>query len=404
MRPCAHNQDGADGHETSHEAHPYRRWLTSESGSFWHEVLDEAGDEEGRGEDHQVSARNMPSAAPSCPRAQPGSVGGQGISQVSVTIVIVVAPTWPMGKTSAVVLSIDDVHPGRSTDAYEAGGDLEAGVLGNLLRLLSTHDEVKATLFITPDWREICPFPTRAISGLPLVHRWLYLSPVLPRKTMAIDRHGDFIAFLKELPRCEFALHGLHHVHRGPHIPVEFQNESLNSCMRSVKRARELFLRAGLPSPRGFCPPAWSAPPNLLAALGLQGFQYVSTTRDIDSHVELGALSMGSGPRGFPAYAAHIIKRLQLVHIPVNFQATSPIGRAVQILEQGGLLSIKAHAIRDACGHIARDYLDSSYVSYLSQLISVIGERFGESVWWATFDEVSEHLLRSGNEWHKAVS
>ena len=31
----------------------------------------------------------------------------------------------PPGRSAAVCLSIDDIHPGRSGDHYEAGGDLE---------------------------------------------------------------------------------------------------------------------------------------------------------------------------------------------------------------------------------------------------------------------------------------
>jgi hypothetical protein len=43
------------------------------------------------------------------------------------------------------------------------------------------------------------------------------------------------------------------------------------------------------------------------------------------------------------------------VHISANFRATSPIDRAVEILRAGGLLSVKAHIIKNAMGHIALD-------------------------------------------------
>ena len=59
---------------------------------------------------------------------------------------------FPIGKTCAVVFTIDDIHPGKSSDAYEAGGDMEAGVLGNLLDLQSNHPELIATVFTTADW------------------------------------------------------------------------------------------------------------------------------------------------------------------------------------------------------------------------------------------------------------
>ena len=41
----------------------------------------------------------------------------------------------PPGKTCAVCFSIDDIHPGKATDAYEAGGDCEKGRLGLLQEL-----------------------------------------------------------------------------------------------------------------------------------------------------------------------------------------------------------------------------------------------------------------------------
>jgi len=38
----------------------------------------------------------------------------------------------PPGKTAAVCLSIDDVHPAGSADGCDAGGDLSDGALGRL--------------------------------------------------------------------------------------------------------------------------------------------------------------------------------------------------------------------------------------------------------------------------------
>jgi len=59
----------------------------------------------------------------------------------------------PEGKIGAVCFSIDDVHPGTSADAYEAGGDLTHGALGTMMRLQQRHRELKLTLCVTPDWR-----------------------------------------------------------------------------------------------------------------------------------------------------------------------------------------------------------------------------------------------------------
>jgi hypothetical protein len=60
----------------------------------------------------------------------------------------------PDGKRAAVCFSIDDIHPGRSADDYDGGGDLDAGALGHVRRLLERHPRLWVTLFTTPDWRE----------------------------------------------------------------------------------------------------------------------------------------------------------------------------------------------------------------------------------------------------------
>src|SRR5262249_24369191 len=61
----------------------------------------------------------------------------------------------PPGKRDAVCFTIDDVHPGRSTDHYDAGGDLGKGALGLIAELLERHPQLHVTLFTTADWREI---------------------------------------------------------------------------------------------------------------------------------------------------------------------------------------------------------------------------------------------------------
>jgi peptidoglycan/xylan/chitin deacetylase (PgdA/CDA1 family) len=307
----------------------------------------------------------------------------------------VAEPRWPGSKASAVVFSLDDVHPGRSTDAYEAGGDLSDGVLGRLQSLLKAHDAAQATIFVTPDWREICPFPSRTLARVPFLRNKAFLTPILPKGTMALSAHPRFTEYLGSIDRCELALHGLHHVHRGPLVPVEYQRESLRSCLTSVRSGVYLFERSGLDRPIGFCPPAWSAPPHLEAALSREGFRYLAASRDLETCVRLDALSHGSGRTDVPAFLPAVLPKSRLIHIPVNFQATSPFERAYEILEAGGLLSIKSHAIENACGHIALDALNVSYVSKLFDLFQEISTRFGNSVWWPTFAELSDFWIRA---------
>lgn len=313
------------------------------------------------------------------------------------TLVHVEREVWPHAKSSAVTFSIDDVHPGTRQDYYEAGGDLEEGVLGRLAQLLNRIPELKTTLFVTPDWREICPYPTRRVAKIPLVRRYLYQTGIRPRGEMALDRHVAFSKYLQSLNHVEIAMHGLHHVQRGPNVPVEYEAKGRWSSLRSIERGLEIFEKAGFDRIRGFGPPAWCAPDALLFALERSGFRYFSASRDLDSTVNLNAWNAGSGRGDVCAFRPSRVTGHELLHIPINFQATSSFDRAYQILEQGGLLSIKAHAIEDAFGHIALDALNLNYVERLSDLFSRLRERFGESIWFATFGEIQQEwdLARS---------
>jgi len=96
------------------------------------------------------------------------------------------------GKSAAVVMSVDDVFPGTSQSAYEAGGDLERGVLGRLLWLLERHPELQLTLFVTPDWRRISPVADRFWRHVPWLRDRVYLASVLPKGTMDVRNHPDF--------------------------------------------------------------------------------------------------------------------------------------------------------------------------------------------------------------------
>src|SRR4051794_845169 len=100
----------------------------------------------------------------------------------------------PPGRRAAICFSIDDIHPGKSTDAYEAGGDLGKGALGHVEWLLSRHPKAKVTLFATPDWRQVSPHITRPLlAKVPYFRDRVYLSRVLPRGTMRLTRHPEFV-------------------------------------------------------------------------------------------------------------------------------------------------------------------------------------------------------------------
>jgi hypothetical protein len=310
-----------------------------------------------------------------------------------------------VGKTAAVCFSVDDVHPATSADHYEAGGDLDTGALGNLARLLDRHPYLKLTLFVTPDWREISPFPIRRwLARLPVVRDHAYLAPVLPEGTMRLDRHARFTAYLGQLPRTELAMHGLHHVHRGRAITIEFQEQNRQQCLSMLQKSLAIFAAAGFKTPEGLQPPGWNLPPSLAQAAMEVGLSYVASARDVLSPIAVDATTDMSGLRGVPLIQPCRIVDGAVVHLPTNFQATSAIDRARAIVDQHGLLSIKGHIIKRIFDYVALDGIDQLYCNYLDLLFTELHRRYGERLWWATMAEVAAQAHRASVAWASASS
>jgi hypothetical protein len=303
--------------------------------------------------------------------------------------------TWlPPGKQAAVVFTIDDVHPGTSRDAYEAGGDLERGALGHVLWLLGRHPRLSVTLFTTADWREMSPFPERRLlAAIPWLRDRVYLARRYPKHAMRLDRHPDFVRFLNRVDRFDVALHGLHHCHRGPHIPIEFQDENAAACAKVLRSMLEIFERAGLSFVPGLQPPGWNLPPGLAAACVEVGLKWVASARDVRTPPAPQARTAMSGLRGVPLLHPCVLDN-GLVHFPTNFQATCPYDRALATLELGGLLSIKAHIVKRYGTYLALDGLDELYCNYLDVLLTMIEDRYGDDVWFTSMDEIAARIAR----------
>ena len=298
----------------------------------------------------------------------------------------------PPGKKAAVCFTIDDVHPGRSTDAYEAGGDLDRGALGHVQWLLERHSQLHVTLFTTADWREISPMPTRKLlARIPFVRERVMLAPILPVGTMRLDRHPEFISFLKRLPRTEVGLHGLYHVHHGPRIYQEFQAETFEECEAKLKRALNIFRDAGLPAPLGMTPPGWHASPGLLSAIRSVGLRFVGSSRDINTPIDRSAMAAMSGLHGVSLIYPERLPN-GLVHFTTNFQATSHWERAKSILDAGGLLAIKAHIAKNCLGYIMIDGVDGLYANFLDLLFSRLEREYGDALWWPSMGQISQRI------------
>lgn len=300
----------------------------------------------------------------------------------------------PGGKRAAVCFSIDDVHPATSADAFDAGGDLGKGALGRVERLLARHPQLRITLFVTPDWRRMELLRTRRwVTHVPLLRERIHWAPLAPRGRFRIDRFPDFVAYLNGLPRTDCAVHGLHHAHRGPKLAMEFQGESRRKCRAVVREARRIFVAAGLRHVAGFAAPAWNTPPALCAALSDEDFRFVASARDLDTPVSERARTARDGLRGAsliqPTWVNGSAAAPRLLHFTTNFQATSPLARAHAIVEAGGLLFIKAHVFKTGGGITMLDGLDNIYCAYLERLWRELHQRYGDSLWWTSLEEVT---------------
>jgi len=298
----------------------------------------------------------------------------------------------PPGKRAAVVFTIDDVHPGRSSEHYDGGGDLDKGALGLVASLLDRNPDLHVTLFTTADWREISPTPHPVLARLPIVRDRIYLARVLPEGARRIDRHPAFVAYLKSLPRTEIGMHGLHHIHPGPLLHVEFQDESIAEHRAKLRRMVEIFDASGLSYVRGMCPPGWNAPASLLAAMRDVGLEFVASARDIVTEIAPDARTNMSGLKDCALIHPTWIENSSLVHFATNFQATSRWERARAIVEAGGLLAVKAHIIKNAMGHVALDGIDPVYCNFLDMLFSRLRDTYGDDLWWTTMGEIARRV------------
>ena len=292
----------------------------------------------------------------------------------------------------AVVLTVDDVFPGREGAPFEAGGALEKGALGRLLWLLERHPRLRLTLFVTPDWREVSPRPSSPLRHIPWLRERVFLAPVLPKGRMDLRRHPDFVQFLNAMPRTELALHGLHHIHRGPRIAMEFQRQDTATCTAMLAEALSICRGAGLRLTTGLQPPGWNLPGPLRQACAGLGIRWVASGRDLRSPITPEARCRA----GFGLAGASLLYPQRtaegLLHFPTNFQATSPAERAFEILRLGGLLSVKAHITKRAQGHVHADGVDRLYMNYLDRLFCEIEDRFGESVSWTSLGAIAAGL------------
>jgi len=264
-----------------------------------------------------------------------------------------------------------------------------AEALAHVRWLQERHLRLRVTLFTTPDWRTLDPYPTRRfLSRVPFVRDRIFTVAVHPRGTFRLDRHEELCSLLRGWESAEVGLHGLHHVRKGTRPILEFAGRDRDGCRAVLDEAMAILDDARVPFVRGMSPPGWDAPPPLLEAMHDAGLAFVASARDLDTPISRDAVANGSGLRGVSLVRPQRIEP-GLLHFPTNFQATSPIERALAILECGGLLSIKAHLLAQSGSYRALDGLTPEYRDYLHRLFSTIEDRFGDRVWWTSMGEMA---------------
>ncbi|MBC7640981.1 MAG: DUF2334 domain-containing protein [Flavobacterium sp.] len=309
-----------------------------------------------------------------------------------------IVKNWlPDNKKAAICFTIDDLHPANvHAHGYDAGGDLNNGVFGKVNWLLNRHPNLKVTLFTTADWREISPTPTRKLlAKIPFFRDLFYLTKIQQKGTLQIDKFQDFVDFYSNHKQVEIALHGLHHVHKGLKIPVEFQEDSYPICNKKIKEIIRIFEKSKVKYVRGFTPPAWNAPENLMKALVHNNIKFLASARDVKSEISKTAVNYMSGRKNVSIVYPELIENGQMVHFASNFQATNDYNRAREIIENNGLLAIKAHMIKEFHGHVSLDGVDDAYMQYLDKLLTEIETKYGDQIWWTSMGEIANKILEN---------
>jgi hypothetical protein len=308
----------------------------------------------------------------------------------------------PRDKKAAVCFTIDDLHPARlQQHGYDAGGDLDKGVFKHVDWLLNRHPQLLVTFFTTADWREKTPLPTRkTLAKIPYLRDYFYLADLFPKGTFSLDKHPEFVTFYNEHPQVEIGLHGLYHCHKGLKIPVEFQNESFRKCNAAIEKMIAIFEQSGIQYIKGFTPPAWNASANLMQALFANGVETLCSARDIKTPVTADAINKMSGLPDVSILYPEWIFDNKLIHIATNFQVTSDFERAAAIIEHQGILSIKAHMIKELNGFVSIDGVDSAYMQYLDTVLSKVEDKYGDDIWWTSISQLTQKIKKDYNGLH----
>jgi hypothetical protein len=114
-----------------------------------------------------------------------------------------------------------------------------------------TTRQLQLTLFVSPDWRRISAVADRFWRHLPWLESRLYLARGLPKGTIDLRNHPEFVAFLNAAHRDRRPLVAPRQ--SGHSISVEFRNKDRAACAAELSEAMTS-------DPAGAAPAAQAAP------------------------------------------------------------------------------------------------------------------------------------------------
>ena len=307
---------------------------------------------------------------------------------------------WPSGFRCAVVMGVDDVHPETNSDGRDCGGDLRGGVINLLEELVAEHPQLKVSLFITPAWRFLPQkrFFRRAQRQFerssPMDRAWkgLFLRS-WPEDRFRIDSEGfadwrEKMRFLAQSDNFELCVHGFDHFQEYSQHAAEFAFLDRAECLDRVRKAKDLFLKAGLPHSEVFAPPGWAVTDELIRALGTAGFHCLAGSADGTSPVEETQTSEGAGLRGVPLYFPSWVGDA-VINVPRNWDlGRSPFERMDSVASLGGLIGVHSHIQDEYFGDYLGNGVTVENVQRLRASLRELERRYPGQIWYAKFQEV----------------
>jgi peptidoglycan/xylan/chitin deacetylase (PgdA/CDA1 family) len=305
----------------------------------------------------------------------------------------IIKRNWPYGNVAALSIGIDDVHPESSLDPEKVdfGGDMDYGNFRYLNELISEMNQIKITLFVTPNWIARPDWPSGKLSFLRLLFRRVHSYPI---NTFKID-HEKYKSWCTWLAnkvltgKFEVALHGLYHYNPiSRFTSQEFSGESLKGCLQKLDEAEKILDNAKIPYVKGLRPPGWGITKELLEALIKKRYLFLAGSSDFKTRISPEAKSNGAGLRGTSLLYPNLYRR-SLVLLTANCYANQ-VQRALQIASAEGLILLHSHIAGKTFG---LNYVSLKFVEGVKKIIRAVTSKFGNAIWFASLGEIAKWWL-----------